>query len=148
MRRLTEWENTNAPSALSESPRGSSEHATSVALSPCGFFVFSEGFATCPASRHHMGLHFHPAAWYAMRVTLVPTRAVTAPVRRLAHLCFMIAWFLTRCAQPGREGDGAHARAAVVNAEEGDEPALPERTPRASTTVSKEKRHTHLTTVR
>ena len=55
----------------------------SVALSPCGFFVFSAGFATCPALRLHVGLHFHPAAWYAMRVTLVPTRAVTALLRRL-----------------------------------------------------------------
>ena len=81
-----------------------------------------------------------------MRVTLVPTRAVTALVRRLAHLCSMIAWFLTRCAQPergGREMARTPARAAVVNAGR-DEPALLERTPRASTTVSKKVLHAHL----
>ena len=107
--------------------------------------LFSAGFATCAALRPYVGLHVHPAVWYAMPVTSVPTRAFTALVRRLAHLCSILAWFSTGCAQPecgGRE----MARTPWLRWRTRERGLTgPARAhPAASTTVSKRARHTHL----
>ena len=95
---IPEWENTNAPCALSGSPCGSSECATCVALFPCGLFDSCCGVRHVRRSASTRGPSYHPAT---ASTTLLHVSMVSNALRAA----------LTR---GGR--DGEHARAAVVDA--------------------------------
>ena len=60
--------------------------------------------------RPHVGLPNRSAVRHAMCVASVPTRADTAPVRRLAHLCSMLGWSKRAACSPNAREERRRAR--------------------------------------